>query len=287
MKKKYLIHDYLNKFPLDNPYYYSKISSTKIKTGKTRNLPKLKQIILTSNLNNKSFFSNSSNPFKGGTETKNNPLSIELLKLYIIFSRIFGQTPQLLKAHKSVANWNVRKNMNIGILLSLRACQNTLFFKDYLFKFFLFLVPLLNQKDSFFILNSHSKTTKNIDSLIFGLSSLIPFNPIFPDIEYYKYSNIINEIKNSSEFIGCRINILCQFPIHSSLINSSISQFFFDSRDQLLKEIDTETRIKIKNLSNTFNFYHVNQNISLFKRDFILSYFQFPVPSAHFTSQIL
>ena len=152
--------------------------------------------------------------------------------------------------------------MNIGIFLSLRS--NTKTYENFINKFLFFFLPLLNQKDSFFIINSNNKNLKNqseissTGSLIFGLSSLNIFNPIFPDIEYYQYSNFINEIKNSSEFLGCRINFLCKFPQNSE--TGGLQLFTHLSK----KIVDGKLE---KNI-----------NISLFKRDFILSYYQFPAP---------
>lgn len=259
MKKKYLIHDYLNKFPLDNPY-------NNIQKG---NYPKLEQMIITSNLNNKSLFTNASH-LGGENLYKNNSLSIELLKLFILFSRIFGQNPKILKAHKSIANWNVRKNMNTGIFLSLRSNSKT--YENYINKFLLFFLPLLNQKDSFFIINSNNKNYYNksenssTGSLIFGLSSLNIFNPIFPDIEYYQYSNFINEIKNSSEFIGCRINFQCRFPENVETQKRKLFPYL-------------SKKIVYGKLENNKNYNFIcNLNNSIFKRDFILSYYQFPAP---------
>lgn len=259
MKKKYLIHDYLNKIPLDNPY----------KNSQKGNYPKLEQMIVTSNLNNKSLFTNASH-LGGENFYKNNSLSIELLKLFILFSRIFGQNPKILKAHKSIANWNVRKNMNIGIFLSLRS--NTKTYENLINKFLLFILPLLNQKDSFFIINSTKKNLlkkseiSSTGSLIFGLSSLNIFNPIFPDIEYYQYSNFINEIKNSSEFLGCRINFQCKYPKNVEIDNLKIISY-------LSKKI---VYGKSENNKNWNFIYNINNYI--FKRDFILSYYQIPAP---------
>ena len=265
MKKKYLIHDYLNKFSLENPYSFS--SSIYSRKGYRRNqIPKLKKFIITSNLDNKSIIQNIGSVISssGGQDiNKNSSLSIELLKLFILFSRIFGQTPKILKAHKSVASWNVREGMNSGVLITLQS--NNKFFKNFeINKFLLFILPLLNQKDTLLFLNPLTRISSsrkweekkidfeieisNIGNLIFGISSLNIFNPIFPDIEYYEYSNIINDIKNSSEFIGCRINIVCQYP---SLKTSTFTNWRIGNKKIFPKEQD--------------------------KQNFILSYYQFPI----------
>tara|TARA_B100000965_G_scaffold406620_1_gene446602 strand:- start:41612 stop:41983 length:372 start_codon:yes stop_codon:yes gene_type:complete len=113
MKNKYLIHDYLNKFPLDNPY----------SSRQHGEFPKLKQIIISSSVDYKSLKGSkelSMAQFNKNNFIKNNPLSNELLKLFILFSRIFGQFPKLVKARKSVANFNLRQGMDLGIFFTLR-----------------------------------------------------------------------------------------------------------------------------------------------------------------------
>lgn len=118
MKKKYLINDFLIKFPSET----------------LKKKPKWQQIIITSNLNHKKF----SNVFKNDSISSS---TVELLKIYFIFSRIFGQTPFIIHANQSVANWNIGKGMNHGIFISLR--------NNYYIKFFLTILPLLTNLSFF------------------------------------------------------------------------------------------------------------------------------------------
>ena len=89
---------------------------TKFTTEKLDVKPKIKKIIVRSNLNNKKF----TNIYK----SKDNKMQKELLERYNIFKYMLLQTPKIIKAKKSVANWNVRKGMDTGVMVTIRNEEN-------------------------------------------------------------------------------------------------------------------------------------------------------------------
>ena len=118
--------------------------------------------------------------------------------------------------------------------------------------------------------NFNSK--ESVDSYLFGLTSLNIFNPIFSDKEYSEYSPIINEIKNSSEFIGCRFNIQYQFPhdLENPYINYKFMKTSRSPAETLLFN-----PLKGNLVGNPQKLF--NNSFKLIKGRFILSYLQFPI----------
>lgn len=200
MKNKILLHDYLNKFPEDNPYSSSKQSR--------HVYPKLNKIIVTSTYDHKylkreSFLSH-------GASGSSSAAGSELYKLYILFSRIFHQVPKIIKAQKSVASFNLRKGMNMGVFLSVPA-QSPASLGGVDNPFFISLLPLLNELDSkspgmfgirgVNIFNVHFSSSHSEETTDYNRSEQVS-----------QYAELINDLKNSSEFIGCNINLHCLYP---------------------------------------------------------------------------
>lgn len=323
MTNKYLTHDYLHKFSLENPY-------SKQQHGE---FPRLNKIIVTSNIDYKSIINKTEVLINKNNFLKNSALSSLLLKLMFLFSRIFGQTPKLLKAHKSVANFNLREGMNVGVYLTLR--PKNLFrvsaislqgipgnSYDYIKKLFLFILPLWYQKENvsarvagpylgnFQKRAGFEKTVKQSESIdltpintsvpvqsqksysselnllinqsfnqgsfLFGFTSLSFFNPFFSDKEYLEYTTIINEIKNSAEFIGSGMNILFTYTGDLPfLLWTNKSKNFFMANPVYLGTYYKGLNMKDAPLDLIRRSY-LQKSSRQFKEYFILSYLLFP-----------
>lgn len=135
-----LLQDYITKFPEE----------------RVKKL-KIEKIIITSNLNNKKY----SNIYKTKTNTSNK-MNENLLERYYLYKNIFLQTPKIIKANQSVANWNIRKGMENGVLVTIR--KSNPFYLDFIINIF----PLILQYDI-------NLSFKNKDSSDLGLSSLVFF----------------------------------------------------------------------------------------------------------------
>lgn len=133
MKNKFLLHDYLNKFPQDSPYSSSMLHKQSIHV-----YPKLNKMIVTSNIDHKYLK-------RDWSQIGTSAAGSELYKLYILFSRIFHQVPKIIKAQKSVASFNLRKGMNMGVFLSVPA-QSSASLGGVDNPFFISLLPLFNER---------------------------------------------------------------------------------------------------------------------------------------------
>lgn len=143
---------------------------TKFSQERLEKKPQIKKIIITSNINNKKY--------KNIYKSKDNKMEKELLEMYNIFKNIFLQTPKIIKAKKSVSNWNVRSGMENGVMVTIRKEEN---WKEILLNVY----PNIHDKK----LSNKNKNTSDM-----GLSSLSIF------------TNIEDEWK-MLERLGIRINI--------------------------------------------------------------------------------
>lgn len=208
MSKLLFLSDFLSKFPED--------SLVKI--------PKISHIKITTNLNNKSF----SNIYHS-SNLSTSPSSLALLQRILFFSSIFGQSPQIIQVSSSIANWNIRKGLDNGLLLTLRPSHP--FFSEF---FFLFYPLILHQDLSLSFSNKSDPSTSN-----FGLPSLQLFSPLLPlsssllpshlslsSSQLLSIESSLNLLQNSIEFIGLRFHFSSSFSLSSShSINALKHQF--------------------------------------------------------------
>jgi ribosomal protein L5 len=177
--------------------------TTKYPTDNINKKPQIKQIIIASNLNNKNFSSIYSNK----DFSKVNSMSFHLLERFYLFKNIFNQTPTIIQSNKSIANWNVRKGMDNGVLLTLR--KSNPFYSYFILNIF----PEITQHDIKLSFKNHKDPfTSN-----FGLTSLNFFELSFsqdPQME-----QIQNLIKNHLEFIGLRFHVSTDFYAVDNLKN--------------------------------------------------------------------
>ena len=162
--------------------YFLQDFYTSFPTQKLTKKPKIEKIIISTNLNNRKF----SNIYKSGSSA----MDFHLLERYFLFKQFFLQSPTIIKGTKSVANWNIRKGMDNGILVTIRSSN------PFYFDFILNLYPQIVQYDiqPSFINNRASD---------FGLSSLM----FFPIKLEGNTEETTNRIKNDIENIGLRFHI--------------------------------------------------------------------------------
>lgn len=94
-RNRLLTNDLIIKFPLISP--------------DKKQFKHIKSIEIISNLDNK--------PYKELDKTRS---KLRIFTTYFMLSRIFTQLPTFIKAKKSVANFNVREGMEVGVKLNLR-----------------------------------------------------------------------------------------------------------------------------------------------------------------------
>lgn len=165
--------------------------------------PKLNNIKITTNLNQKKF----SNIFTSSFNSSS--ISSSLLIRFILFSSIFGQTPQIIKAKYSISNWNIRKGSYNGLLLTLRPSH------PFFHQFFVSFYPLLLHHNIYFSFSNKSDpSTSN-----FGLSSLTIFSPLIPSSSSFeKYFNII---QNYIPYVGLRFHLSSSFSRNECTIKTA------------------------------------------------------------------
>lgn len=170
----------------------------------------LDSIEIISNVDFKPFRGVSFNSSEGQSTKLNSKL--KLLITFFLIKKITGQFPSFIKAKKSVANFNIRAGMDIGIKLTLRSKALEQFYKNYN----LIMSPIKG-------VNHRIKENKEIDFSIKSFSYMQPLNGYFILKDTWSiYKNKMATVKTGGEEIKELLNISNKIKIEQEQIGAHI-----------------------------------------------------------------
>lgn len=131
--------------------------------------PALQHILITTNLNTTTF----SNLY-GSSQNAETSMSSHLLERIFLFQTLFLQTPKVLSNRFSISDWNLKKDMCNGFLLTMG--KSNPFFFDFIIHLYP-LFPPANRPLSFKNIKDPHTSSLSLSSFSSFLSSVIPALP--------------------------------------------------------------------------------------------------------------